>query len=612
MLLNLLYKCEFSVLDPISVIIMYRFQNSLSKLPVPKLEDTCQKYLKSVRPLLDDQAYAKTEVAVKDFLKPGGQGEELQKRLLARASDAKVVNWLEEWWNDLAYMGYRDPLVPYVSYFYTFKDDQLRKTPSKRAASIVTAVMEFRDLVLTEKLSPEGNSKTPFCMSSYKYMFNACRYPKKPSDYAETYDPATNNHIAVVRKNKYYIIDMFHNGQQLSALELENQFERIIADAGSDKAPALGAITCDNRDTWADVRPIILQSAPENEGLLKKLESSILLVCLDDYSPKNRNEHSWSCWAGDGRNRYFDKSLQFIVFENGKAGFLGEHSCMDGTPTARLCDYVLSNLANGKINLGPNVVRSNVSTPERLNIRFSEQALKAVAVSEKNFDELMSKHDLNALAYYGFGKNLIKKFRTSPDAFVQMVIQLGYYKMHGVCHPTYEAATTRKFAHGRTETGRTVSSESVAFIKAMEDPSVPKEKKIALGRAAFNAHVKYMVAAGNGQGVDRHLLGLRLLLRPGETKPAIFQDPAYANSSHWNLSTSQLASEHFDSWGYGEVVPDGFGIAYIIKNNALHFTVTSMNLGADTLSYCLAEAAEDMKKLFESEIPAEKNTKAKL
>ena len=29
-------------------------------------------------------------------------------------------------------------------------------------------------------------------------------------------------------------------------------------------------------------------------------------------------------WHGDGRNRFFDKSLQLIVFSNGKAGFNGE------------------------------------------------------------------------------------------------------------------------------------------------------------------------------------------------------------------------------------------------------------------------------------------------
>ena len=29
-------------------------------------------------------------------------------------------------------------------------------------------------------------------------------------------------------------------------------------------------------------------------------------------------------WHGDGRNRYFDKSVQFVVFANGKAGMIGE------------------------------------------------------------------------------------------------------------------------------------------------------------------------------------------------------------------------------------------------------------------------------------------------
>jgi hypothetical protein len=32
------------------------------------------------------------------------------------------------------------------------------------------------------------------------------------------------------------------------------------------------------------------------------------------------------CWHGDGSNRWFDKPLQFIVNDNGTAGFMGEHS----------------------------------------------------------------------------------------------------------------------------------------------------------------------------------------------------------------------------------------------------------------------------------------------
>ena len=65
---------------------------------------------------------------------------------------------------------------------------------------------------------------------------------------------------------------------------------------------------------------------PENARMLEKIESSDFIVCLDDQSPFTRDEGSRACWHGDGRNRFFDKPLQFIVFENGKAGFMGEVS----------------------------------------------------------------------------------------------------------------------------------------------------------------------------------------------------------------------------------------------------------------------------------------------
>lgn len=63
---------------------------------------------------------------------------------------------------------------------------------------------------------------------------------------------------------------------------------------------------------------------PENARYLEKVESSDFLICLDDQKPVTRDESSRACWHGDGRNRFFDKPLQFIVYDNGKAGFMGE------------------------------------------------------------------------------------------------------------------------------------------------------------------------------------------------------------------------------------------------------------------------------------------------
>ena len=48
----------------------------------------------------------------------------------------------------------------------------------------------------------------------------------------------------------------------------------------------------------------------------------------------------------------------------------------------------------------------------------------------------------------------------------------------------------------------------------------------------------------NGRGIDRHLLGLKLTaIESGEAIPELFKDPAFSESCHWRLSTSQVKDE---------------------------------------------------------------------
>ena len=49
-------------------------------------------------------------------------------------------------------MGYRDPVVVFVSYFFVHVDDPLRRDPAKRAASLIKAMLPFRNL--TERYVP--------------------------------------------------------------------------------------------------------------------------------------------------------------------------------------------------------------------------------------------------------------------------------------------------------------------------------------------------------------------------------------------------------------------------------------------------------------------------
>ncbi|CAO3680871.1 unnamed protein product [Rhizopus microsporus] len=601
--------------DPTAPGPMLRYQKNLPKLPVPALSATLQKYLQSVRPLLSNAEFQRTEQAVKEFEAPGGLGQELQERLLAKANDPNVVNWMEDWWLDQAYMGYRDPVVIYVSYFFLYKDDKLRKSPAQRAAAIATAALEFKRQIAQKTLEPEYVKGEPLCMDSFKYMFNNCRIPKKPSDYEVTFDILNNNHVVVLRKNRFFVVDTIYNGKQLSTAELQHQFQKIIDQVGQSKGIPIGVLTSDNRDKWTDYRENLIAANPENRKVLEKIESSDFVICLDDSKPVTRDEGSRACWHGDGRNRFFDKPLQFIVFENGKAGFMGEHSCMDGMATCRLNEFVCDGLARNKIEHGPTDIRSDLPEPQELHFDINSQVSKDIEAAETNFENLIKKHELTVLNYQAYGKDLIKKYKCSPDGFAQMIIQLAYYKMFGTSRPTYESAQTRKYQRGRTETARTVTVDSVAFVKAMEDPNVPVQEKIAAFRKALKTQGANMADAVNGHGCDRHLFGLKNSLKDSEEKPELFKDPAYAYSSHWYLSTSQLSSEHFDGYGWGQVVNDGFGVAYMVKKHALQFNVASVKdlevhgtkyvNGTYHFKQCLEDAANELKELMDTEIASE-------
>jgi carnitine O-acetyltransferase len=132
-----------------------------------------------------------------------------------------------------------------------------------------------------------------------------------------------------------------------------------------------------------------------------------------------------------------------------------------------------------------------------------------------------------------------------------------------------------------------VSDESDAWVNAMLEQDRDSSSAFAsldsdasshlrnLLHTAAKRHIQLAREAGSGQGIDRHLLGLRKLVQTdaGETMPEIYEDPLYARANRWVLSTSAVFSKHFEAYGWGEVVPDGFGVAYMTGFNGEPFTM---------------------------------------
>ena len=395
-----------------------------------------------------------------------------------------------------------------------------------------------------------------------------------------------------------------------------SQFNKIKSLAGSEASEiSIGSFTSDNRDLWTENRAKLLAASPKNAALLEKIESAMIVVALDDASPVTRDQVSWETWTGNTRNRFFDKH-QIIVFENGKSGFLGEHSCMDGTPTLRMNEFILGAIDKGKVDLTEASVPASALPPvEELKFEVNEEVKTALKDAEQRYSELLGDHHMKVFHYEGYGKNLMKQHKISPDAWAQMVKQLAFHKLEGRPGVCYESAQTRKFKLGRTEVIRSASQQSKEWVEAMEaDQKIDPTKLRELFRSAVSRHTQYAAWAADGVGVDRHLFGLKMLIPASsqpKSVPSIYTDPAFSKSNHWELSTSQLSSPYFDGWGYGEVVPDGFGLSYSIGDDYVRWTVTSSEKGGrgkeanERLVHYLAEAAGELRKVMEAAAKAD-------
>lgn len=190
----------------------------------------------------------------------------------------------------------------------------------------------------------------------------------------------------------------------------------------------------------------------------------------------------------------------------------------------------------------------------------------------------------------------------SPDAFAQMAIQLAVYRLHGESVGTYEATQMRPYLHGRTETTRTVSPDSTAFVEQMgikpnfSVSESSREEKRALLQKAVASHGKYIGNASKGNGVDRHLLGISMLADDVDKLPDIYSDPLFIRSKTWRVSTSHLTHPKIENWGFGEVVPNGLGVAYAVKSDSCVFNVTARKEHCWTEKVChlLEEALIEM------------------
>lgn len=210
-----------------------------------------------------------------------------------------------------------------------------------------------------------------------------------------------------------------------------------------------------------------------NSEILELIESAAISISLDDHEPVDYSEVAQRSIDGDYHSRWCDKGSSFVVFRNGKFGCIGEHSLYDGSISVSYSFFILLSLLEApEPDWDEDVGAQKITLPKELKFQIDQKLRDEVMRMDEYCNEIKNSINVTCDQFEKYGKNFMKAQRIHPDAYIQTILQWTYYKLHGHLASTYETATTRVYYHGRTETVRSCSVETVSWIEAMNNPGV--------------------------------------------------------------------------------------------------------------------------------------------
>jgi len=660
-------------------VVLTGYQSVLPTLPLPKLNDTFQRFLEFTKlrytaNKLPMTEYDKIAADCEVFLK--NQGPKLQDKLWWWWLINE--NYVTDFWVWCAYLRYRKSLM-ISSNYYGIGHGRLIPSNNQlhRAAYSIHKLVKLSQEVYLETFEPlvplaGGSVPVPVCMKQYTSMFGTARLPYPSMDKLRHYQYEETRHVIVSCKGLWYRLPVYtldHRRRLLSPHEIVLFLEYITRDAEGQLKnyteeerqynQQMAALTALHRDEWTKVRNSEFLGVERNRQSIKMIERALFSVVLWD--PEKPQPENWTQQAHmlmhglDGSVHWCDKSFNYVVFANGRSGIHAEHTWADAPVLGHIVEILLANelqeepyKADGTLkdptraqdklrvsNLLQYLQEDHQDDPhspraiknERLAAELSKEAReafdkrmqaeyyvpvqmkfdltsrlkKAITSSLQQSKVAIDNLELNVKVFCAYGKNVPKAAKCGPDAWIQMALQLAFFRDQKKFTHTYESGGTRLFVGGRTETIRSFSPTSYEWVITMEDPTKTPEQKFEALKIACDAHQRYAQAASSGKGIDRHIFALYIVscsvkATKEEDMSSPFLDDIFADQK-WTLSTSQIPAKQTDipyphgddgsavysaSGGFAPVDDQGYGVCYCLQGeHKIMFHVSSMKRVAD-------------------------------
>jgi carnitine O-acetyltransferase len=555
---------------------MTQLLRKLPTQPIPSLADTLGACVSSVSPMLNGLQRLKSKLVFEIY--GATQAKKQQERLLALARQ-QPVNWcaagLTRFW-----LSCRGGLPFTNNYAMLLEDDPHAESLTERAARLIVAALQLYQSVRMDVLPTDMADDRPLEMGQYSRCFATHRVPRAHCD--EVVTITGSQHIAVLVGGSlhYLVVDPQRAVWSLPAIRQALK-EMVAQEAkrSDHEAGAPGMFTALPRDDWARLRDGMLED-PHNKQALMLLEKALFVVCLDAHiAPVGLTGLSTNLRDGNFHNRFYDKSMQIIVTENGKAGLCFERSAVDGSVALGFA----ARLQRESLRL-PAMEQASPPSQGQLRHRAVDWSLsralkRRLRAAERTVTEMREQRDIEVWKVRQLGLNVFKGLNVSPDAAVQLALQLACDEVTGQIPHIFEPVQIRHFAGGRLDFIMPVTAESLSAVRSMQDGDGNQFITVGQIRRAAKAHQALVVNTKNGRGLVSHLLALNAV-QPAESSG--MRSWRHKVLSHLDKGLQVLLRQEVlasNASGYAGIAsfgpigprPNMLSIGYLIKDNEIVF-----------------------------------------
>lgn len=609
------------------------FQSSLPRLPIPELKKTCANYLKAVRLLIDDKDYTRTEKIVDEFLRVDGP---ILQRMLIELNDSNAqTSYVSKPWFD-RYLSARKSLPIDGNPILIMELDKRHEYNNQliKTCNIVISTLRLMQSIRKNSLQPTIDysfrsevrkkilrtiirwtpesfaTKTahllqaiPLDMVQFQRIFGRTRIPENERDLTVQYE--NSNHIIVLKNGWMYAVKVLNDVGEIESPEvIFNRINQIYQLKLSDANCSIASLTMLDREYWAEMRKRLTTNV-DNKIQLEQIDSALFCVSIEN---SNSNPHMPQLnvlFAGDGKNRWFDKSITMAIDVDGTVGISFEHSWGDGRTLLRINEEIHNDSTTSPF-ITPNTKTAPAAFDESVReIKFNVDATIECGIKHAIENHTIKMHSLtlNNFRFIKLNKKVCKNFNLSPDSIAQLGFQLAFYKQHGKFVSTYEPCNTQKFLHGRTEAIRPCTEATQQFCYAICRKTENNSKLFALINRCSQLHTRNIQQSADGQGYDRHLYCLRYLAQEeGLEEPELFRDHSYKVLTSNTIVSTTVSSGALKQIAFGPHSLDGYGIWYSIENDGINLTLTYYRDRADGQQFLdmLEESYSEILRVLEN------------